>query len=385
MKKFLYLCGMMLLSLNIMAQIDQYDLNWDTVIYDDFNSINRGWNTFNFHELTSLEHPSEIWWCAAGAFSPCTVFTDEYHHQVYQPSQCIFENDVLNIVSEYVGEDDLSCADGDYILPQHIPGAVCENCEQVDNNYLSGMIQSLPKSGFGYYEIRYKTPAHRDAHVGFWLFGGGPNSYEEIDIMEYSNADSQDDVLYGYSSGIWHNPNGVYAFNPSDPNNQAINYAKTYYHLSSNEPDLSEYHTYGLEWMPDYVKWYRDGNLVSEYRDSEHIPQYRKWILVTYEIGTYYGNLSWFGTDELVIDYIKTYKLKTNCSDDVFIRTTTNWQNYYPSVKRSISIGSTNGLIVPQDSSQTFRAVESIIIDQPFELPLGVQMSFIVQECPENL
>ncbi len=385
MKKLIYLCGMMLLCMNVMAQIDLNDENWEEALYDGFISAGRGWNTYNFHELTTLEHPNAIWWCGAGAFYPCTVFTDEYHHQVYQPSQCVFENNVLSLISEYTGEDDLSCANGDYILPQSIPGATCENCEQPHNNYLSGMIQSLPKFGFGYYEIRYKTPAHRDAHVGFWVFGGGPETYEEIDIMEYSNGDCQDDSLYGYSSGIWHNPNGIYANNPLDPNDYAINYAKSYYHLPTNEPDLSEYHTFGLEWMPDYVKWYRDGNVVSEYRNREHIPQYRKWILVTYEIGTYHGSLMWFGTDELVIDYIKVYELKTDCSDDVFIRTISDWENFEPRVKNTISIGSTNGLIVPQNQNQTFRASESILIDQPFELPQGVQMSLIVQECPENL
>ena len=278
----------------------------------------------------------------------------------------------------------MRCANGDYILPQSIPGATCENCEQPHNNYLSGMIQSLSKFGFGYYEICYKTPAHQDAHTGFWLFGGGPETYEEIDIMEYSNGDCQGDRLHGYSSGIWHNPNGVYASDPLDPNNCAINYAKAYYHLPSNVPDLREYHTFGLEWMPDYVKWYRDGNVVSEYRNIEHIPQYRKWILVTYEIGTYYGDLVWFGTDELVIDYIKVFRLKTDCSDDVFIRTISDWQNFESSVKHTISIGAANGLIVPQNSSRTYRASESILIDQPFELPQGAQMTLIVQECPEN-
>ena len=369
-----------------MAQIDLVeDNNWEEILNDSFISTGRGWNTYNFHELTTLEHPNAIWWCGAGAFYPCTVFTDEYHHQVYQPSHCVFENDVLSLISEYKGEDDLSCASGDYILPQNIPGAICENCEQPHNNYLSGMIQSLPKFGFGYYEICFKTPAHRDAHACFWLFGGGPKSYEEIDIMEYSNEDSQDDMLHGYSSGIWHNPNGVYALDPLDPNNYAINYAKAYNHLPSNEPDLREYHTYGLEWMPNYVKWYRDGNVVSEYRNIEHIPQYRKWLLVSYAIGIYHGNLTWFGTDKLIIDYIKAYKLKTDCSEDVFIRTTTDWQNYSASVKHSLSIGSTNGLIVPQNSNHTFRAVESISIDQPFELPQGAKMTLIVQECPENL
>lgn len=37
MKKFVYLCAMMLLSMNIMAQIDPHDRNWKVVVFDDFD------------------------------------------------------------------------------------------------------------------------------------------------------------------------------------------------------------------------------------------------------------------------------------------------------------------------------------------------------------
>jgi hypothetical protein len=38
MKKIIYLCAMMLLCLNMMAQIDPYDKNWDTIVFDDFST-----------------------------------------------------------------------------------------------------------------------------------------------------------------------------------------------------------------------------------------------------------------------------------------------------------------------------------------------------------
>ena len=43
MKKFIYLCGMMLLSLNIMAQIDLNDRNWDTVLIENFDESSSYW------------------------------------------------------------------------------------------------------------------------------------------------------------------------------------------------------------------------------------------------------------------------------------------------------------------------------------------------------
>ena len=48
MKKFVYLCGMMLLSLNIMAQIDLNDRNWDTIVNDDFTTPRRFWYSWSF-------------------------------------------------------------------------------------------------------------------------------------------------------------------------------------------------------------------------------------------------------------------------------------------------------------------------------------------------
>ena len=43
MKKFIYLCGMMLLSLNMMAQIDVNDKNWKRVFSDSFSDSGRSW------------------------------------------------------------------------------------------------------------------------------------------------------------------------------------------------------------------------------------------------------------------------------------------------------------------------------------------------------
>jgi hypothetical protein len=45
--------------------------------------------------------------------------------------------------------------------------------------------------------------------------------------------------------------------------------------------------------------------------------------------------------------------------------------------------GLSSTLTIPINSVFTMRAVESIIIDGSFEVPHGVEMTLIVQECPQ--
>lgn len=44
MRKYFYLCFVLLLSVNTMGQIDLNDGNWESVINDDFNGVGRSWN-----------------------------------------------------------------------------------------------------------------------------------------------------------------------------------------------------------------------------------------------------------------------------------------------------------------------------------------------------
>ena len=138
--------------------------------------------------------------------------------------------------------------------------------------------------------------------------------------------------------------------------------------------------------MPNYIKWYRDGEVVAEYRQRDSIPQYKKLLMVTYAIGPFYHNSlpQWTDKDTLTIDYVFAYRLKTDCNTDVSIRTINDWQSYMPSVKQSIAIGSQNGLTLPQGSDKTLIATKTILIDQPFELQQGTQLTLKIQECPDN-
>ena len=97
-----------------------------------------------------------------------------------------------------------------------------------------------------------------------------------------------------------------------------------------------------------------------------HTEDIDAWIGLDENLDTIWGDWK----DEMTINYIKGYRLKTDCSIDVLIR--------------SLSMGGQNStLTIPSDRNFTMRAVESVVIDGPFELSLGAQMTLMVHDCPE--
>ena len=359
-----------------MGQIDLNDGNWESVINDDFNGVGRSWNAQNFWE-TGVTRP--IWLCYHPEYWPCVILPRDFYDEITQPSNAVFLGDKLLLIAKYYNS--LTCG-LDYYFPSWTN---CDSCAQGSKtfHYLTGTLESITKNyGFGYYEIRCRQPIHTGVHTCFWLFGCGPTTYEEIDIMEYSSGCWSNDPFRGYSSGIWHNPNGTnYAYNSS--NSGAQKYGEVFHHISASEPDLNNWHSFGCEWMPDYVKWYRDGILVAEYHDKNHIPKYCKAIKTTYAVKSEAAN-TWHSSDTLVVDYLKYYRLKTDCDEDVVLRSISDFQDYQPSVKGSITMGSSFGLSLPTSLNLTMRASRAITIDHSIEFPKGASVTFIIQECPER-
>jgi len=76
MRKIVYLCVIMMLCLNVMAQIDTYDQNWRTVVSDDFDEPNRQFNN-------SFQEPLGKWIAYAHSLWPSGVTKIPLMH-IYQ-------------------------------------------------------------------------------------------------------------------------------------------------------------------------------------------------------------------------------------------------------------------------------------------------------------
>jgi hypothetical protein len=405
MKKFVYLCGMMLLSMNIMAQIDLNDKNWDTVFIEDFSG-NRYWDR-HWDDSTGVSGYKPLWRCFhyclwnSGVIHPKEYYGD---FSAYQPCNAVFDSDnTLKLVGSYKSEKCMTCSseisDTTFLpAPWHKYCHFCDATPQQKYNihYFSGMIESTDSLGYGYYEIKCKMPIHRGSSDAFWLWSDY-GKYEEIDMFEHSFFFCNGNTEKSFISGIFYNPDGT---NYHDTiingvlHHGAFKYARCSYYVPTTSTSLDQYHTYGCLWLPERVAWYFDGVLYNEETDPSHIPQHPMWLKITHyqdsaAILSNNPETWWHETDEMTIDYVKYYRLKTDCDTDLVIRSTFAFQNFNNNplnytVKRSITMGGQNTtMVIPNNINFTMRAVDSITIDGAFEVPCGTEMTFITQECPE--
>lgn len=424
MKKFVYLCAMMLLSMNIMAQIDPHDRNWKVVVFDDFDDT-----TLQFDNTFQQPDNGQWRWIAFSSRSDPSGVTKwhtsniklRYFH-AYQWNHSIIgkhENiGVMKLFSDFKQEEPILCGDpNQYDLPPFTFGKywTCDT-QNTGVRFYSGMIESMPLSRdpiakgdqknnhyhgmfrYGYFEIRLKSPVHRGCHSGFWLWDNQDdieNYYEAIDIFEHSWD------FTGPPGASGHHTNyelgdtrvftsGVKYSSYSGDAHVAKEYARVYPRIPDNEQDLTGWHVFSCEWLPERVTFYRDGQFVSEETDS--IPSHSLTLKTTYGIDRFVfdnydeaTDLVWRGSDTMYVDYIKVLQLKCDCEDNKVITCQTELNTFVYGVKKSIEITSSiEEVKVVADSCVTFRATDYFEITGPFQVESGGELTVIMQECPDN-
>ena len=405
MKKFVYLCGMMLLSLNMMAQIDPYDQNWETLFFDDFSG-NRSWSETLWEDRNlNIPNYTPIWKCFADNLWETGVTwvnheAREYQgYHAYQPSNAIFGTDhTMKLMGEFKSQTPLRCGPNGYTPAPWLK--YCHYCDPVGYDhpkvhYYSGMIETVDTVGYGYYEMECKMPVHPGTHDYFW-FWGNFGHYEEIDVFEHSARFCAGDITKGFNAGIFYNAYGS-AYKPVTDSitGDTLDYgARNYAHKPFLSPatsqSLNEYHTYGCLWLPEKVEWYFDGVLFNEETNPSHIPKHPMWLIIEHYQDddifstTRNDTIWWQDSDEMTLNYVKALRLKLDCYADEVIRNVSDFLSFEYGVKHSITMGSQSNtsLIIPANSNFTMRAVESITIDGAFELPIGACMTLITQDCP---
>lgn len=411
MKKFVYLCGMMLLSINIMAQIDPYDRNWKVVVFDDFDQPNRQFDS-------TFQEPDSLWTAFSHWLHPSGVTSnDTKEHQIYQwhRSKIDASLSALKLCAKYIQSTEITCSDT-FTLPPPIFGKVY-HCDPNKQHvyYHSGMIESYPiyepssslkhtvgeeedvsrspwrgRFRYGFFEIRCKLPIHKGAWTAFWLWGAKDSTYydpyyETIDIFERSWQFTD--------STVYHNIHDTLG-NPRRYLNRIHVNKDTYTEfpvVPSEEEDLSGWHTFSCLWMPDSVVFYRDGQVTAKERNI--IPSHYLALKTSYAIDRYAlhnhffsGTPEWFGSDTLFVDYILVRQLQLDCDKDEVITCQNELDTFNYAIKKSISITSTiNDVKVADTCKVTFRVTDAFQVTGPFQTDVGGELTVIIQDCPNEL
>lgn len=394
MKKTLYLCCLIMLSMSMMAQIDINDKNWVKTFSDDFTTSGRSW-------VNWMSSPDMKW----RGFNGDNV-VHGIEHQVYQYANCHFNSDlgVMELVAEY--DYDGIISRNEYELPGFMEGNYpIDSCGLY---YFSGEIDVLQKDSvidqdmmkfrYGYFEIRCKLPTHLGAFPAFWLQGAeqdDPNDlyYEEIDIFEYTRhlfhpnfplcpPAAYRDTLRAFTMGMGQNLTG------NIPEEFTETFARIISVVPYEDNDLNDWHIFSCEWLPNHVYWFLDGRLVNSYSDPTHIPRHHLTLRTNYAIDNYALSNSipvWFGPGVMTIDYINAYQLKWDCQTDEVISCQQDLDNFDYGVKKSINIASSVGDTKVRNSDKvTLRATDSFAITGSFQVDSGGEFTAIMQDCPAN-
>jgi beta-glucanase (GH16 family) len=372
---FLQLC-LVLGNTSLIAQ-PSVDSNWNStpIFFDDFIPPRSPWDSLDWRDK-----PNEKWVAhLAGSV------TSPYMRMVYQKENAIFNypDSTMRLRSVYTGLLDTS----DYTVPRYME----KKPEHSPIHYKSGAITAW-KSGtsdflYGYFEIRCKLPVNRGAFPAFWLWNETPinsvTNYREIDIFEYCWGITNKTGNFGtprYYEGQIYYYNGA---KPADPSQ--YRYGNFGHYVPTNVPDLTGWHTFGVEWSPRNVRWYFDNKLVNSYV-GDSVPAHGMSLIINNGVNKDIDstNMTANFPNEMIIDYVKVNRLLAQCSRDTCIKNNAELNAFTYRVYKSIIIGGYgNSINIPANTHRVYRATENITINGPFELPLGSSMELMTHPCPQ--
>lgn len=183
------------------------------------------------------------------------------------------------------------------------------------NEFTSTRLNSKDEVDFlyGRIEVKAKLPSTNGTWPAIWtlptdwVYGGWPNC-GEIDIMEHSAT-----YNYGYVFGTVHT--GAYNHSAGTQKGGGITF----------DDVTNTYHTYAIEWYPDYIEWFVDDVLIfrfdNEYKTTAEWPyDIPHHLILNIAIGGGLGgDIDLDGTwpQEMIIDYVRVYDFELGKDDDI--------------------------------------------------------------------
>jgi len=240
------------------------------------------------------------------------AFSDEFNDTKIDVTKWSVENKIYdrNIIKVTADENQVEEKDGNL--------NICYRKSPTDPlMYYAGRINSQNKyaTTYGYFECRMKIVKPEGYQIAFWMMPAGDgmksttpadgtaHNGAEIDIIEACKLSST------YSSGMHYDGYG------DDHKGAGGRITATGLHNG-------EYHYFGLEWSPAFIKYYYDGKVGNTLTDPKVNVNVDEYILLT---GMVWAETGWVemdvrdntllnsgGTARAYIDHVRVFKNRTN-------------------------------------------------------------------------
>jgi beta-glucanase (GH16 family) len=169
------------------------------------------------------------------------------------------------------------------------------NCWYGRCEYTSARLNTSGRftQAYGHFETRMKLPRGQGMWPAFWMLGGGNWPTDgEIDVME--NVGFEPNTVHGTIHGPGYSGSGGIGAGYSGPNFS------------------DDFHTYAIDWAPNQIKWYVDGNLYqtrtpSDLNGNRWVYDHNFFIIMNLAVGGYWPgdpNSSTQFPQQLVVDYV---------------------------------------------------------------------------------
>lgn len=181
------------------------------------------------------------------------------------------------------------------------------------SQYTSARLKSegLQNFLYGKVEARIKIPEGQGLWPAFWMLGSnfapeGHPACGELDIMEHINNED-----YVCGTIHWDGGNGML-----DAGGQTYGI------------DFSQYHTYAVEWSPEYIKWFIDEKQYGEYSIKDNVngtDSYHKpfFIILNLAVGGNWPKNPDATTEfpaKMYVDYVRVYNNTSDSNSNVKAR-----------------------------------------------------------------
>ncbi|MDB5357501.1 MAG: hypothetical protein JWN24_3954 [Phycisphaerales bacterium] len=203
--------------------------NWNQIFADEFNTM-----------PSSSTYVNTMW----GA----TNFSGELEN--YSPSAVSVSNGILNLTATKQSSGGMPYTSG-----------------QIDTGGVAGVTPPGFSFTYGYIEASIKLPAGKGLWPAFWMMptpdanGNYRDGQGEIDIMEALGDAVTRDEVHLHRNGTT---------------------GKSY----DSGTDLTQnFHTYGVDWEPDHLTFYLDGQAIYTITDPSRIPSVAEYFILNLAVG----------------------------------------------------------------------------------------------------
>ena len=238
--------------------------------------------------------------------------------------------------------------------------------------------------GYGYYEIEARVIQTPGIVSGlwpaFWMQHENftpPYWYEELDIFEPNNCQVQNN---NHHVTYWRIDDETKPFN-TQTNSQP--YTGDRYNV-----DMSVWHKYAVEWLPEKVVFYIDDESCFTLDKSIPYPYHQNPCLrIDLQTDKYNQPPGWYCPPDILdgllgyfdINYFRYYQLL--CSSEIITEAQGNgynFNNYTYKVKKSCIFKNAS---VPNNTDISIRATDFIELKENFEVPLGATLYLDITPC----